>query len=302
MKNNDKLLFRAVGLYIIFGLLLAWCLVGKYSALPWVEKILPGNPHRILQGHLDFLLMSALILGASATRVRLSWHIRWSMVIGAFTNSSSVIVFAMFPSADPGSEAYISGLPVNNMISFLMRISFIITTYGFGGAAICIFLSTFEKSKLYTEHLKNNDILLLRAAGLYLIIALILAWTLIGKYNGMAVVEKLLPGNPHRILQTHIGFLLGTALILGIAAAPAKIAWHIRWALVIGAFTNTNIFLSFAMFPVADPGSDAYLSGLLANEIFGYFTRVSFVVTTYGFVGSGVSIVKSTFSGTKTNF
>jgi hypothetical protein len=32
--------------------------------------------------------MTALILGVYATKVPLPWHVRWAMVVGAFTNSS----------------------------------------------------------------------------------------------------------------------------------------------------------------------------------------------------------------------
>jgi hypothetical protein len=43
-----------------------------------------GKQSRLLQAHIDFLLMTALILGFYAAKVPLHWTIRWSMVIGAF--------------------------------------------------------------------------------------------------------------------------------------------------------------------------------------------------------------------------
>ena len=93
-------MLRGACLWILVALILAWSLVGIYNDISFLKTIFPGKPSRVLQAHIDFLLMSALILGFFATRVPLLWHVRWAMVVGAFTNSSLFLLFAIFPSTD----------------------------------------------------------------------------------------------------------------------------------------------------------------------------------------------------------
>lgn len=145
MINNDKLLLRGAGLYIMIGLFLAWSLIGVYTGIGFFKSIFPGDPMRILQAHIDFLLMSALILGILATKVPLAWHIKWAIVIGAFTNSSIFLAFAMMPETDPRSELFLPDSLGNLILHYSIRLSFIITTYGFGGAALGFLKSTFVK-------------------------------------------------------------------------------------------------------------------------------------------------------------
>lgn len=147
MKHN-KLLLRASGIYLLIGLLLAWSLIGVYTDVPLVRSIFPGDPQRVLQGHIDFLLMTALILGVSAARLSLAWHVQWAMVIGAFTNSSIFIAFAMIPTLDPRSEVFLPESTGNLIAHYSIRMSFVITTYGFGGAALGLIRSTFLKKEL----------------------------------------------------------------------------------------------------------------------------------------------------------
>ncbi|WP_226661753.1 hypothetical protein [Microbulbifer aggregans] len=157
MENNDKLLLRGAGSYIIVGLALAWCLIGVYNGVGFIKAIFPGNPERVLQAHLDFLLMSALILGVSALRISLARHIRWAMVIGAFTNSGIFIVFAMAPTTDPGSEVFLPDSLANQILHYAIRTSFIITTYGFGGAAIAIIRSTLPRRQKASQWVHNGQ-------------------------------------------------------------------------------------------------------------------------------------------------
>ncbi|MDX8340429.1 hypothetical protein SLH46_14600 [Draconibacterium sp. IB214405] len=142
MKNNDKILLRGGSLFVCIGLLLAWCLIGSYSGVSYVKAVFPGDPQRILQAHLYFLYMGALTLGLRATELPLYWHIKWSMVIGAFTFSGIFLVSAMFPATDPRSDLYMPELKINDIAHYLSRFSFIITTYGFGGAGISLFRYT----------------------------------------------------------------------------------------------------------------------------------------------------------------
>lgn len=133
-------------LWILIALILAWSLIGIYTGIGPLKLIFSGNPHRVLQAHIDFLLMSALILGFFATRIPLPWHTRWAMVIGAFTNSSTFLLFAIFPSIDPASEAFVPTAIGSVIFNIGMYTSFVITTYGFGGSAVLIIRSILNSS------------------------------------------------------------------------------------------------------------------------------------------------------------
>jgi hypothetical protein len=137
--TGNLLLLRGAALWLIMALILAWCLVGLAFGVPELKEIFRGKYSRLLQAHLDFLLMTALILGISATKVPLPWHVRWAMVVGAFTNSSCFLLQALFPELDGGNPT--DGVEIT-FLSYLMT-SLVVTSYGFGRAAALLFLSTF---------------------------------------------------------------------------------------------------------------------------------------------------------------
>ncbi|WP_036264244.1 hypothetical protein [Methylocapsa aurea] len=144
-KDSDTagniVLLRGACLWLLAALVLAWCLVGLDFGIPFVKSIFPGKFTRVLQGHIDFLLMTALILGVYATRVPLPWHVRWAMVVGAFTNSSLFVLQAMFPVLD-------SPTPPDGIFPKLFLVclltSLVVTSYGFGKAAVIVLRSTFD--------------------------------------------------------------------------------------------------------------------------------------------------------------
>ena len=121
-------------------------MVGLAFHVQLLGDIFPGKFHRVLQAHIDFLLMSALILGFYAARVGLPWHVRWSMVIGAFTNSSLFLLMAIFPMLDPSAETR----PAQGFLPTLFLVyqfaSLLTTSYGFGRGAMTVLRSTFARS------------------------------------------------------------------------------------------------------------------------------------------------------------
>lgn len=147
-NNLNIVMRRGACLWILMALILAWTLVGLYNNIGFLQAIFPGNPSRVLQAHIDFLLMSALILGFHAAAVALPWHVRWAMVVGAFTNSSLFLLFAMFPSVDPVSEAFAPESLGNRIYNVYLYTSISVTTYGFGSAAILILRSTLDRPPL----------------------------------------------------------------------------------------------------------------------------------------------------------
>ena len=88
--------------------------------------------------------MSALILGYYATRVPFSWHVRWAMVVGAFTNSSLFLLMGMFPVLDTAKP------PQNlaqHLFQYYLFASLITTSYGFGKGAVLILKSTLARNE-----------------------------------------------------------------------------------------------------------------------------------------------------------
>jgi len=140
--GGNTLLVRGAAVYLLIALALAWCLVGMNFGVEPIKWIFPGKVSRILQAHIDFLLMSALLFGFVAAKVKLPRHVRWAMIIGAFTNPSLFILMAMFPLLDappPPPE----GMGPAAFHLYLMA-SILTTTYGFGAGAVTILRSTFK--------------------------------------------------------------------------------------------------------------------------------------------------------------
>jgi MotA/TolQ/ExbB proton channel family len=140
---GNIILLRGACLWLLAALVLAWCMVGLFVDAPYMKAIFSGKFSRVLQAHIDFLLMTALILGIYATKTLLPWHVRWAMVVGAFTNSSLFVLLAMFPAIDSPTPpaGFFPGLYKVYLYS-----SLILTSYGFGRAAVLILLATFDES------------------------------------------------------------------------------------------------------------------------------------------------------------
>ncbi len=152
---GNVLLLRGATLWLLMALFLAWCLVGTSFGIPFMTMIFKGF-HRLLQAHIDFLLMSALIFGVYSAKVTLPWHVCWSMVIGAFTNSSMFLFMSMFPILfDAKAENFAPEGIFPILFHFYLFASISITTYGFGMAAIIIFRSTFATSQ---KNLLSEDL------------------------------------------------------------------------------------------------------------------------------------------------
>ena len=60
-NSANIVLLRGAALWLLMALLLAWCLVGLVLGVPFLKAIFVGKQTRLLQAHIDFLLMTALI-------------------------------------------------------------------------------------------------------------------------------------------------------------------------------------------------------------------------------------------------
>ena len=125
---GNVVLLRGACLWLLAALVLAWCLVGLDFGVPFVKAIFPGKFMRVLQAHLDFLIMTALILGVYAAKIPLPRTVRWAMVIGAFTNSSLFRCRALFPFSTARRRRRTS----RPAFSLLSAASLLLTSYGFG--------------------------------------------------------------------------------------------------------------------------------------------------------------------------
>lgn len=143
MQKSDShagniVLIRGAALWMLMALLLAWCMVGLNFGVAPLKALFAGKFLRLLQAHIDFLLMSALILGYYAAKIPLPWHVSWAMVVGAFTNSSLFLLMAIFPILDNPK------IPPPQLFQWYLFASLITTSYGFGKGAVLIFKSTFK--------------------------------------------------------------------------------------------------------------------------------------------------------------
>lgn len=137
---GNIVLIRGAALWLLMALLLAWCMVGLNFGVAPVKAIFAGKFTRLLQAHIDFLLMTALILGFYAARVPLPWHVRWAMVVGAFTNSSLFLLMAVFPALDNPAA------PPPQLFQMYLLASIVTTSYGFGKGAVIVLRSTLKNT------------------------------------------------------------------------------------------------------------------------------------------------------------
>jgi len=138
---ENKLLLQGAALWLLLALILAWCLVGLNFGLPLLPSLFAGKFTRLVQAHIDLLLMSALLFGFHAAKIPLPRPVCWAMVVGAFTNSSLFLLQAIFPTLDAPPPPNDAAQAVFGLYAIA---SVIVTSYGFGRAAVVVFRSTFK--------------------------------------------------------------------------------------------------------------------------------------------------------------
>ena len=131
--EENTILLQAGVSVLLLTLVLAWTLA--FARIFPIELIADSvkDYDRLVQGHIDYLLMGALLLGFYGARVPLPVTVRSAMAIGAFTNPAGFIYFAFWPEG------------LNLAIQVATICSFIITSYGFGMACILALRSTLTR-------------------------------------------------------------------------------------------------------------------------------------------------------------
>lgn len=124
---GNVILLRVACISLLIALVLAWCLVfTKGMKIPFFLNIFKDTD-KLLSAHLDFLMMTMLLLGFYASKITLPKYVIWPMAIGSIGNPTAFILNSMYP----GSEAL--------LISLFIFTTITLTTFGFGSAAIKAF-------------------------------------------------------------------------------------------------------------------------------------------------------------------
>ena len=124
VHGGNVLLLRTACLTLLIGLVLAWVLTfTKLLKVPFMVAIFQHSEY-LLASHLDFLMMAMLLFGIYASKISLPKFVQWPMAIGSVTNPGLFLVAAVIGnSKDP-------------VIMGLVVLSFVLTTFGYGLAAI----------------------------------------------------------------------------------------------------------------------------------------------------------------------
>jgi hypothetical protein len=132
--GNNVILVRTAMISLLIALVLAWCLVlGKGYKFPPLVAIFTDN-QKLLSAHLDYLMMTMLLLGFNATRVPLPSYVVWLIAIGSIGNPTVFLLMAL------GPKTHLTELWLFTTASIT------ITTAGYGMAVIRFIRSTLPRS------------------------------------------------------------------------------------------------------------------------------------------------------------
>lgn len=121
------LLTIAGSVMLLLSLAIAWVLVAvRYLRLPGLTTLIISDEH-LLKAHIDYLLMALLLYAFSLLGTTLPMSLQVAMALGAFTNPLLFIVLAIKPTVSRAPLA---------PVGICATLSFLVTTLGFGGAAI----------------------------------------------------------------------------------------------------------------------------------------------------------------------
>ena len=105
-QNNhfgNVLLLRVGMVTMLIALVLAWCLIfTKAMQLPFATELFK-QPDKLLSSHLDFLMMTMLLLGFYCVRVPLPAMARWPMAIGSITNPTCFLIESLYVTHPPAA-------------------------------------------------------------------------------------------------------------------------------------------------------------------------------------------------------
>lgn len=122
---GNVIILRTASITMLIALVLAWCLVLTLKMkIPFAVETFKDTD-ALLSSHLDFLMMTMLLLGFYASKIPLPKYVLWPMAIGSIGNPTLFLLGALhlkFP-----------------MMFILAMTSSALTTFGYGMAAIKVF-------------------------------------------------------------------------------------------------------------------------------------------------------------------
>lgn len=128
--HHNVILLRTAAITLIIGLILAWCLVFTIPMkIPYFLDIFKDTD-ALLSAHLDFLMMTMLLLGFYASKIPLAGYVVWPMALGSIGNPTLFLFGAIEYS-----------FPLMPIIVFS---SIVLTTMGYGLASIKILRYSFR--------------------------------------------------------------------------------------------------------------------------------------------------------------
>lgn len=85
---------------LAIGALLGWAMVIKLEKPAWLTRIGVVRPHRILQVHLDFVMMGVILIAVGLVVDDPPGLLAAMLIFGTFVNPSLFVPLAFSPAAD----------------------------------------------------------------------------------------------------------------------------------------------------------------------------------------------------------
>lgn len=124
---GNVVLLRVACISLLIALVLAWCLsLSLGMRLPFLLQTFQDTD-RLLSAHLDFLMMTMLLLGFYHLKIPFPFVVRWGMAIGSISNPTVFLIQSLSPT-----------LAAPWFLLFIYT-SITITTIGYAMAAIISF-------------------------------------------------------------------------------------------------------------------------------------------------------------------
>lgn len=129
---GNVLLLQVASISLLIALVLAWCLTFTIPMkIPFFLNIFVDTD-KLLSAHLDFLMMTMLLLGFYASKIPLPKYVQWPMAIGSIGNPS-LFLFGAIGLQSP-------------VIMLIVLVSIVLTTFGYGMAAIKVLRYSLKNS------------------------------------------------------------------------------------------------------------------------------------------------------------
>lgn len=126
-----------------------------------------------------------------------------------------------------------------------------------------------------------GNVILLRVGCITLLIALVLAWCLVGTHAMELPAALAFFRDPDALLSAHLDFLMMTMLLFSIYAIRQPLPAWVIWPMAIGSIGNPSSFLIEAILPGVE------------HPLIGIFIMTSITLTTFGYGMAAIKLFRS---------